>query len=161
MGLLDKLKGIAAGGAAKLVDSVGGALDNIVTNKEELEQCKIEMAKVVNEHLEKMAAEQNKTLELELSDMKDARAREIAITTSENAPVLNKIIQPLLGLIVVCASLTIWGMILFRHYEPKTNESMVIGALTAMSVGVLNYYFGSSSGSKAKSDQMDKMRQEK
>lgn len=157
MGLLDKLKGLAQGGASKLVDSVGTALDNIVTNKEELEQCKIEMSKVVNEHIEKMTDAQNKTLELELGDMKDARNREIQIVTSDKAPLLNKIIQPILAITVVGATLIIWALILFRNYEPKTNEAMIIGSLTTLTGMTLSYYFGSSTGSAAKSTQLDKM----
>lgn len=157
MGLLDKLKGLAASGAATIIEKAGVAIDNIVTNKEELEKCKIEMAKVVNEHMEKMAAEQNKELELQLKDMGDARNREIQIATSDKAPVLNKIIQPIIALVVVLSTLGIWALILFRHYEPKTNESIIIGALTAIATGVINYYFGSSSGSASKSKQLDSM----
>jgi hypothetical protein len=95
---------------------------------------------------------------LENEDRANARKRESDIVTSENAPILNKIVQPILALVIVGSTIIIWALILFRNYEPKVNEAMIIGALTTMSANVLQYYFGSSSGSKQKSDQLDQMR---
>jgi hypothetical protein len=35
-----------------------------------------------------------------------------------------------------------WGMVLFRNYNPKTNEAMIIGSLTTIAMTVISYYFG-------------------
>ena len=96
-------------------------------------------------------------LEATVKDMQSARDREIQIANSDKAPMINKIIQPIMALVIVVSTFTIWALILFRHYEPKTDEAIIIGALTTLCGGVVNYYFGSSSGSAQKSKQLDKL----
>lgn len=157
MGLLDKLRGIAANGAANLIEKAGAAVDGIITSQEERDTLKNEMAKIVNEHQEKMAEISLKETEATLKDMDSARNREIAIVTSDKAPLLNKVIQPILALIIVGATLIIWALILFRNYEPKTNEAMIIGSLTTLTGMTLSFYFGSSTGSAAKAKQIENM----
>lgn len=97
--------------------------------------------------------------ELELQDMANARSREVAIVTSEHAPLLNKIIQPVLALMILGSCFLFWYFMLFTDI-PKDKEVMiagVTGSLTTLSMGVVGYYFGSSTGSKAKQDMIDKM----
>lgn len=154
MGILSTIFSKAA---SAVVDSVGNAFDKNFTNKEEKDAAKIELQKEINRHLEVVESEGNKIVELQFKDVADARNREIQIVTSDKAPLLNKVIQPIIALIVIGATLIIWAMILFRHYEPKTSESMIIGSLTTLTGMVLSYYFGSSTGSATKQKQLDTM----
>lgn len=150
---------IVGGSASTLVDSIGNAIDKNVTNKEERERLKLEMEIAANEHTENMIASQNKELELYLKDTQDARNREIQIATSDKAPLINKIISPLLAILILGSCFLFWYMMLYTHIE-KEKEILIAeitGALTTLAVGVVSYYFGSSQGSAAKQKQLDSM----
>ena len=153
-GFLTKLIGSKGG---DIVSSIGGVIDNLTMSKEEKAELNIKLTEAVNKHIEVLGEQANKELELQLKDMSDARGREIQIATSDKVPLINKVITPILGLFVVASTIIIWALILFRHYEPKINEAIIIGSLTTLACGVMNYYFGSSSGSKQKSEQLDKI----
>lgn len=161
---LPGIAGLIEGGIKGVGDIFGNIIEKfkadptkVVELQADMEQAKIsaglEAQRIAN------TAEQIRAGELEatIKDMQSARDREIAIATSDKAPIINKIIQPLMALIIVAATFTIWAMILFRHYEPKTDEAIIIGALTTICASVVNYYFGSSSGSAQKSKQLDKL----
>jgi hypothetical protein len=104
-----------------------------------------------------MEVEVTKQMDIQAKENESARKREIEIATNDKAPLLNKIITPILALIIVCSTLIIWALILFRHYEPKSSESMIIGALTTLSAGVISYYFGSSLSSHNKDKKINDM----
>lgn len=157
-GIIGAIKGVLSGKGTDLIKSVGGIVDNLTLSKEEKEKLRIELIKSTNEHIEKMEVEATKRLEIDLKEMESARNREIQLATSEHTPMLSKIITPLLALIIVLCTIIIWSLILFRNYEPKVNEAMIIGSLTTMSASVLAYYFGSSTGSKSKQGIIEKMR---
>lgn len=154
MGLLSN---IFSGGAEKLVSSVGGVLDNLITSKEEKETLKLELTKEINRNIEALQADATKQLELELKDMADARGREVQIANSEHAPLINKIITPVLSLLILGSCFLMWYIIMFKDI-PKEKETLVagiVGSLTTISMGVVGYYFGSSAGSAAKQKQLD------
>lgn len=157
MPILETIKGLMNGG--KIIESVGGVIDNLTTSKEEKEQLKIELAKEINRHEEKLIEETNRIVEAELKDLSDARNREIQIATSDKAPLINKIIQPLLALLILGSCFLMWYIILFKDI-PKEKETIVagiVGSLTTLSMGVVGFYFGSSSSSAAKQKQLEKM----
>ncbi len=154
-----------AGIAAKFVANKGGEIaakvlegaDNLFTSKEEKMAMELKIETEVNRRDEAERADVLETLKVELGDMANARAREIAVATDEHTPKINKVITPVLALIIVLSTLLIWAMILFRHYEPKSSESMIIGSLTTICVTTISYYFGSSTGSQSKQKQLDKI----
>lgn len=78
-----------------------------------------------------------------LSDVANAREREIAVSTSEHAPLLNKIITPVLALIVVVGG----GVMLAFSPEPDVRT-----AASNLMMLCLGYYFGTSLGSQKKTD---------
>jgi len=86
-----------------------------------------------------------------------AGTEEIAIATNDKAPLLNKVVTPILALFVVGSTFLIWALILFRNYEPKASESMIIGSLTTLAAAVLSYYFGSSLSSHNKDKKINDM----
>lgn len=151
MAILDKLSGLFSSGAAKLVESVGDALDKNITNKEELAQAKLELEKEINRHLESVSEQANKEAELYLKDADSARNREIQIATSEKAPLLNKVITPVLATGTVLLTFILFYAILFKKMGTEKDIIIyVLGALTAITGQIFSYYFGSSSSSAAK-----------
>jgi hypothetical protein len=98
---------------------------------------------------------------MRLKDTDSARKREAEIATSEKAPLINKIVTPVLALGVVALTFILFGFLLFDDspVEPSRKDILVyvLGALTAISTQVISYYFGSSIGSKDKSAQLDKV----
>lgn len=104
-------------------------------------------------------AQKGQLAELEAmgKEMESARNREIQIATSEFAPMLNKIVTPILALGTVALTFILYGVIIFTDVDEQSKDILiyVLGALTSAVTMVLGYYFGSSAGSKEKSSQID------
>ena len=98
-------------------------------------------------------------LEAMTKEMDSARKREIEIATSEFAPFLNKIVTPILALGTVGLTFVLFAVIIFVEVKPEAKDILiyVLGALTSAVTMVLGYYFGSSQGSKEKSQQLDEV----
>jgi energy-converting hydrogenase Eha subunit A len=97
-------------------------------------------------------------LELRLKDVDSARDRETAIATSKDAPLLNKIVTPVLALGVVALTFTLFGVVMFDNTPVEASRKdiliYVLGVLSAIATQIISYYFGSSQGSKEKTDQL-------
>ena len=98
-------------------------------------------------------------LEANVKEMQSARDREIQIATSSAAPMLNKIVTPELALVTVVLTFILFGVIIFVDVDADSKDILiyVLGALTSAVTMVLGYYFGSSAGSKEKSQQLDEI----
>ncbi len=99
-------------------------------------------------------AQRGQLAELEAmgKEMESARNREIQIATSDAAPMLNKIVTPVLALGTVGLTFILFGVIIFVDVDSDSKDILiyVLGALTSAVTMVLGYYFGSSAGSKEK-----------
>jgi hypothetical protein len=99
-------------------------------------------------------AQKGQLAELEAmgKEMESARNREIQIATSDAAPMLNKIVTPILALGTVALTFILYGIIIFTDVDEQSKDILiyVLGALTSAVTMVLGYYFGSSAGSKEK-----------
>ena len=97
-------------------------------------------------------------LEMRLKDTNDARVRETQIVTSDKAPLLNKLITPILALGLLGITFTLFGIVLFQAspIDPSRKDILIyiLGVLSAVATQVVSYYFGSSVGSKEKTDAM-------
>jgi hypothetical protein len=122
---------------------------------------RLQMAQMEHEEeLLRIKLEDNKLdlsrYELDLKDMSNARKREIEISTAESAPLLNKIITPLLALGIIGITMTLFSLVMFDTTPVDASRKdiliYVLGVLSAVSTQVASYYFGSSSGSKEKTD---------
>ena len=106
-------------------------------------------------------AQKGQLAELEAmgKEMESARNREIQIATSEFAPMLSKIVTPVLALGTVSLTFILFGVIIFVDVDAESKDILiyVLGALTSAVTMVLGYYFGSSAGSKEKSQQLDEI----
>ena len=87
----------------------------------------------------------------EVEDRKSARDREAQITTSADAPLLNKIVLPVLAIGVMVLSFLLFYIVAFDGDLVTTRNKDVIiyilGVLSAIDTQIVQYYFGSSSGS--------------
>lgn len=150
----DILGKIVSGSAGSIVDSVVNGADKFIQSKEEKEEFRQLAEKEINRHLEAITTAAN-------TEMESARNREVQIATSEHAPLLNKIITPLLAILILGSCFLLWYMVLFKDISPQKETIMagIIGSLTTLSMGVVGYYFGSSQGSRDKSETIKKMMQ--
>ena len=101
-------------------------------------------------------------LESEMQDKQSACEREMKIANSEFAPMLNKIVTPILALGTVILAFGLFLVIIFVEVDPQSKDILiyVLGTLSSAVTMVLGYYFGSSLSSKDKTkeltDLMDK-----
>jgi hypothetical protein len=97
-------------------------------------------------------------LELRLKDTDSARDREVQISTSDKAPLLNKIVTPVLALSILLLTFILFGIVMFDNNPVESSRKdiliYILGVLSAISTQIVSYYFGSSQGSKDKSDQL-------
>lgn len=152
------LNKIFSGGAGQVVESVANVVDKFVQTKEEKDAANLELQKVLNTHLEVMEQEATKQLEVYQKEMDSARNREIQIATADKAPLLNKIITPILALSVIALTFVLFYIIMFKPVGAEKDIIIyVLGVLSAVCTQVVSYYFGSSQGSAQKQTQIDKL----
>lgn len=149
---------IFSGGAGEIVDKVAGAVDRFVQTKEEKDAVNLEIRKVVSEELKAMEAEHTKQLEIFQKEMDSARNREIQVATSDKAPLINKIVTPLIAMGVILLTFILFYVLMFKEVgNEKDIIIYVLGVLSAICTQVISYYFGSSQGSAQKQKQLDKL----
>ncbi len=149
---------IFSGGAGEIVDKVAGAVDRFVQTKEEKDAVNLEIRKVVSEELKAMEQEHTKQLEVYQKEMDSARNREIQVATSEKAPLINKIVTPLIAMGVILLTFILFYVLMFKQVgNEKDIIIYVLGVLSAISTQIISYYFGSSQGSAQKQKQLDKL----
>jgi len=151
MGFISEL---LAGGADKIISSVGNVLDNVISTKEEKMQLENEIAKAEMQfqlELRKLSIDERRMM---IEDTASARNREIQIQTSEQATKLAKNVSPLLALGTVVIVLALFYVLVFSPSTVKGDSKdivmYILGVLSAVLTQIYSYYFGSSAGSQAK-----------
>ena len=95
-------------------------------------------------------------LQMLLKDTNDARQREVQIANSDKAPLLNKIVTPVLALSILLLTFVLFGVVMFDNAPVEASRKdiliYVLGVLSAIASQIVSYYFGSSAGSKEKTD---------
>ena len=95
-------------------------------------------------------------LEMLLKGTNDARQREVQIANSDKAPLLNKIVTPVLALSILLLTFALFGVVMFNDTPIEASRKdiliYILGVLSAIASQIVSYYFGSSQGSKDKSD---------
>lgn len=127
-------------------------LDRVMPDPAAAAQAKLELAKQARDG-------DLKELEAQFKDIDSARNREAQIATSEAAPLINKIITPILALSITGLSFVLFGVIIFMEVTPQAKDILiyVLGVLSALVTQVASYYFGSSMGSKDKTEELRKV----
>ncbi len=153
---LPNLKSLFTGGASNLVDSVKGVISEFHLSPEDKLKAEQELTKITNDHIEKMASLAQAELEVTMKDMDSARDREIQIAVADKAPLINKIVTPVLALTIVGLVFFLFYVILFKGMSGVEKDILVyvLGALTTFIGQILSYYFGSSQSSANKQKQI-------
>jgi len=124
---------------------------------------KVKIAEMEHEEeLLKLQIEQDKLdlakVDLYIKDINSARDREIQISSSYEAPLLNKIVTPMLALGIIFITFTLFGIVMFDSTPVEASRKdiliYILGVLSAISTQIVSYYFGSSQGSKDKDEQL-------
>jgi hypothetical protein len=152
------LTDLFSGGASKLVDSVGNAIDKVVTTKGEKMQMDNEIKKAEMDfqvEMQKLSVEERK---MAYDDLGSARNREQVLSQSPTATKLGKNITSYLALIATMLCFAMFFILVFMPKLISTENNQykdiviyILGILSALLAQVYSYYFGSSSGSAEKS----------
>jgi len=133
-------------------------IERLIPDKDAQRKAKLKLASLEKEG-------QLKEIEMIMADRDSARARETAIATSENASWLNKCVTPILALGTVAMSFALFLVIIFADVDVNSGAKdilvYVLGALNSATTMVLAYYFGSSVGSKQKSNELNDILEKK
>ena len=136
------------------IEFAGKVVDRIWPDATEAQ--KAEASKVIAE----MAHNEN-LFKTEVEDRASARNREAQISTSADAPLLNKIVLPILAIGVMVLSFLLFYVVAFDSdiVNPRNKDVIIyiLGVLSAIDTQIIQYYFGSSSSSVQKSDFMEKL----
>jgi hypothetical protein len=161
--------GLAAGGALSLVLKAFGLSDDATPEqvKQVIESdpdASLKLMVAENEYRLKLREQEIDELRIILADVQSARTRQ---TDSEKATGKRDINLYVLAWFLVFVFFTLTGMLLYFSYNGKaiTDQTgvlfMLLGTLSAAFGGVIQYFFGSSSGSAIKSEQMSEMKDKK
>ena len=126
------------------IEFAGKVVDRIWPDATEKQ--KAEAAQIVAE----LAHEEN-IFAKEVEDRASARNREAQISTSADSPLLNKIVLPILAIGVMVLSFLLFYVVAFDSdiVNPRNKDVIIyiLGVLSAIDTQIIQYYFGSSSGS--------------
>ncbi len=160
--LFNILKSVAPTLATAVAGPLGGAAVTALASKLGVSDSVDAVAKAIAG--DPAAAQKIAELELEYAklnaqDRDSARKAYAAIATSENATKLDKLVVPILALGVVGLAFSLIGVLMFVD-TPNDQQQLVIfalGFITSAAGQVLSFYFGSSQGSKDKTEDMKGM----
>jgi hypothetical protein len=146
--LFNLIKGAAPALASAVAGPLGGLAISAIANKLGVPPEQIPTA-IQNdpEALVKIKELELEYAKLTAQDRASARSRESSIAISADAPLISKIVTPVLALIVV----GIWGLVqwfILHNTVPQEMRELVIrllGTLDGSLMLVLAYFFGSSS----------------
>ena len=97
----------------------------------------------------------------EVEDRESARQREATVASSEYAPLINKIITPVLAIGTILLSFLLFYIVAFdTSVFTNANKDIIIyilGVLSAIDTQIIGYYFGSSSGSVQKTATLESL----
>ena len=145
-----------------LVKDVGGKLvDHFFPDPEQRAKAEMELAKLAQDGKIQEWVQENERFKAEVADRQSARERESSIATSDAAPMVNKVVTPILALGTVGIAMFLFGVVLFQSglldASRKDLAIYILGALTTAVTQVLSYYFGSSDGSAKKNTLLEDM----
>ena len=137
------LSDIVGGSAGQIIESVGNVADKFITTDKEREELEISKSRL---KLEEFKAE--------VADRGSAREREVKVNESSNASWLSKNISSLLAIGCLILTFAMFYQVLYAQTDPQKENIVIyiLGVLSAISTQIVAYYFGSSVGSKEKTE---------
>lgn len=141
------------GGASKLVDSIGEAIDKNITSDEERGRLRNELAKINQDFILKAYEFESKQAETTARDRETARNREIELAKAGKK---NITMNLLVAAALLGSAWVIWYL-LTNDIRERELAFMILGFLIATVKDIYGYFFGSSHGSAIKTDIINKM----
>ena len=161
--LLGILKGVAPVLATAVAGPAGGAAVGWIASKLGIDDATVEgVTQALTGNPEMALKLKELDLEyakLEVQDRDSARQAYAQVATSEYATKLDKVVVPVLALGVVGLAFTLIGVLMFVN-TPQDQQQIIIfalGFITSAAGQVLSFYFGSSQGSKDKTEEIKGM----
>ena len=160
--LLGLIKNIAPTLAVAVAGPLGAAAVSAIASKLGVSDSVEEVAKAIAgdpQAAQKLAELELEYAKIDAQDRDSARKAYSAVATSENSTKLEKLVVPILALGVVGLAFTLIGILMFVD-TPSDQQQLVIfalGFITSAAGQVLSFYFGSSQGSKDKTEEMKGM----
>jgi len=160
--LLGLLKGIAPTLATAVAGPLGGAAVSAIASRLGVGDSVEAVAKAIAgdpQAAQKIAELELEYAKLDAQDRDSARKTYATVATSENATKLEKLVVPILALGVVGLAFILIAVLMFVD-TPNDQQQLVIfalGFITSAAGQVLSFYFGSSQGSKDKTEDMKGM----
>lgn len=158
--LLGILKGVAPVLATAVAGPAGGAAVGWIASKLGIDDATVEgVTQALTGNPEMTLKLKELDLEyakLEVADRDSARQAYAAVATSEHATKLDKVVVPVLALGVVGLAFTLIAVLMFVN-TPQDQQQIIIfalGFITSAAGQVLSFYFGSSQGSKDKTEEI-------
>lgn len=148
--LLNLIKGIAPALATAVAGPLGGVAVSALASKFGVTDSVEAVAKAIAgdpQAAQKLAELEFEYAKLDAADRGNARDREAKVAVSQDAPLLNKIVTPVLALGTVAVSFALLAAIMFLPDITGNRKDIaiyVLGAVNAATVQVLSYYFGAS-----------------
>jgi hypothetical protein len=156
MGFWDLFKKPAADAASTLIGSVTGFIDEVVTNKEERAQLKMQAEKQVQDYTSKMEELAQSAEQMFLQDKQNARDMQKA------ALMQNDIFSKRFAYYLASGILfftVLYDVLLLTKLLNAANQDVVYFIAGVINSGgfmtVVNFFFGSSKGSSDKQDQLN------
>jgi hypothetical protein len=161
--LIGLLKGVAPVLATAVAGPAGGAAVGWIASKLGIDDATVEgVTQALTGNPEMALKLKELDLEyakLEAADRDSARQAYATVATSEHATKLDKSVVPILALGTVTLAFLFIAILMFRDV-PTDQQQMVIfalGFITSSAGQVLSFYFGSSQGSKDKTEEIKGM----
>lgn len=148
-----------------ILDIGSKLIDRFLPDPEQRAKAQYELLKMEKDGELARMANDTELAKIYAADLDSARKRETDVVTSEAAPLINKIITPVLAASVLLMTFILFGLVLFDDgdIDPTRKDILiyVLGVLSAIATQIISYYFGSSQGSAAKNSAIDKMLEKK
>jgi hypothetical protein len=148
-----------------ILDIGGKLIDRFFPDPEQKAKAQLELIKMQQDGELARMANDTELAKIYTADLDSARKRESEIVTSDKAPLINKIITPVLASAVLLMTFGLFSIVLFDNgdIDPSRKDILiyVLGVLSAIATQIVSYYFGSSQGSNAKNAAIDKMLEKK
>jgi hypothetical protein len=156
MGFLNFLTG---GVGKSIIDGVKDLVDDFVTTDEEKFEQMIKKAELQLKEGQ-LQLEREKAY---LQDTQSARETYAKVSTSDSAPFINKIFPSVLALTTVIATFLLFFYFARGQFtgDKKDIVIYILGVLSTITTQIFAFYFGSSAGSKEKTEIMKQLKSAK
>lgn len=148
----DPLSDIIEGGVKGLLSEGADLIDRFVMSKEEKAKAKTEWQNLLQQHELALQEAAIKQEQLHQADRSSARQREVELTKARGGKL--DIMHFVTGIVALLAFVFALIVVAFLHIPEENRELFIhiLGIIEGAVLGIYTYYYGSSAGSKQKTE---------